>query len=62
MDCVPEVNMERIKIRGRPGEAGKITVEYISKLGQFYEKFLSKLKQEISEDYLIYIDTNNKGI
>lgn len=36
--------MDRIKIRGRPGEAGKITVEYISKLGQFYEQFLNKLK------------------
>lgn len=54
--------MDRIAIRNRPGEAGKITVEYISKLGEFYERFLEKIKKEIQEDYLIYIDTNNKGI
>ena len=47
LDCKPQVNMDRIAIRNRPGEAGKITVEYISKLGQFYEKFLERVKAEI---------------
>lgn len=54
--------MDRIKIRGRPGEAGKITVEYISKLGQFYAQFYEKIKGKVQDGYLIYIDTNNKGI
>ncbi len=47
LDCLPEVNMDRIRIRGRPGEAGKITVEYIKKLGQFYDKFFEKINSQL---------------
>lgn len=52
--------MDWIIKRNRPGEAGKITKEYINHLKNFYDKFFDKLKAEVEDKYLIYVDTNNK--
>lgn len=35
--------MKRVLKRNRPGEAGKVTMEYLEKLNELYNRYLEKL-------------------
>eukprot|EP01080_Neovahlkampfia_damariscottae_P000130 gene130-4376_t len=54
LDCKPQECMERIKIRGRPGEEN-IKLQYMERLSLYYNNFIKKYDDEMN---IIRLDNN----